>query len=193
MKIVLIRHFQTPGNLLGNYIGVTDEDLLPSIRLPAHIVYPKAERIYSSPLKRCIQTAKLIYPGQSILVKESLKECDFGTFEGKNYQQLCRESCYQEWLNRKGTIPFPNGEDPMKFRERCCKGFTECIAEAIHLGMKSVAFVVHGGTIMSIMEAFDSERKEFYDHQVKNGTGFVLTLEEEQWKQGNYRMKSVRI
>ena len=61
-RLYLIRHGITSGNLEGKYIGTTDlplceegEDAISS--LAALDVYPKVQKVYSSPLKRCLQTA----------------------------------------------------------------------------------------------------------------------------------------
>ena len=63
MKVVLIRHSKTAGNLLGRYIGTTDEPLCEEgIRLLENRSYPAAELVYVSPMKRCRETAALIYP-----------------------------------------------------------------------------------------------------------------------------------
>ena len=56
---------------------------------------------------------------------------------------------------------------------------------------KKIAFVVHGGTIMSVMEAFDQEKKEFYHWQVKNGKGFHFQIEEEKWQQGKRQFEEI--
>ena len=39
--------------------------------------------------------------------------------------------------------------------------------------VESAAFVVHGGTIMAVMEAFSEEKKSYYDWQVGNGEGVL--------------------
>ena len=67
IEIVLLRHSITAGNLEGRYIGSrTDEPLCPDgIALLENFVYPFVERIYVSPMKRCIQTAGLIWPEMS--------------------------------------------------------------------------------------------------------------------------------
>ena len=56
MKIILIRHGMTEGNLKRRYIGTMDEDLINTDCLKGD--YPKCERVVASPLKRCIQTAE---------------------------------------------------------------------------------------------------------------------------------------
>ena len=86
MKIILIRHGMTEGNLKRRYIGTTDEDLINTDCLKGD--YPKCERVVASPLKRCIQTAEYIYPNVDIEICDKLKECDFGDFENKSYEDL---------------------------------------------------------------------------------------------------------
>ena len=49
MKIILIRHGMTEGNLKRRYIGTTDEDLINTDCLKGD--YPKCERVVASPLK----------------------------------------------------------------------------------------------------------------------------------------------
>ena len=54
MRVILIRHSKTAGNLLGRYIGTTDESLCPEgIALLKQKTYPLAEALYVSPMKRC--------------------------------------------------------------------------------------------------------------------------------------------
>ena len=50
-------------------------------------------------MKRCIQTAQIIYPGREAVVVDDLKECDFGRFEGKNYIELSGDAYYQKWID----------------------------------------------------------------------------------------------
>lgn len=42
--------------------------------------------------------------------------------------------------------------------------------------ISSAAFVVHGGTIMSIMEAYAVPRRAYYGFQIGNGEGYELIL-----------------
>ena len=37
-----------------------------------------------------------------------------------------------------------------------------------------MALIVHGGTVMSIMEAFAQPPAGYYDYQIKNGCGYIL-------------------
>ena len=82
MRVVLIRHSKTAGNLKGRYIGTTDEPLCEEgIRLLEGKTYPTAELVYVSPMKRCRETASRIYPTLTQREEPLRRDCDFGEFE----------------------------------------------------------------------------------------------------------------
>ena len=189
-ELFLIRHGKTYGNTLGRYIGTTDEDLCQEgrealFRLKAETDFQavRPELVYASPLKRCVQTAEILFPEIPVKLVPDLRECDFGAFENKNYKELSGNDAYQAWIDSGGTLPFPGGESREAFQERCRKGFLE-VREDIRLQMDvRAALVVHGGTIMSILSAFASPEESgcgenFYRWQVKNGEGFRALWEE---------------
>lgn len=176
-RVCLLRHGKTAGNLEGRYIGVTDEPLceegrraLLAMRLPA------AERVYTSPLLRCRQTAELLWPGTETVQIPEFSECDFGEFENRNYAELNGNPAYQAWIDSGGTIAFPGGEDPLAFRARCVRGFERAMEDLKESGKKNAAVVCHGGTIMSILAVYGRPKRPFYGWQVKNGRGFLLEL-----------------
>lgn len=182
MKIYLIRHSFTEGNLKKRYIGRTDEPLCPEgeallkVRL-ARRMYPDVSRVFTSPMRRCVQTARLLYPNRELTVIDELSECDFGRFENKNYEELKGMPEYQSWLNSGGTMGFPEGESKESFTGRSLAGFETALKMCGCGGQTySAAFVVHGGTIMSIMEKYAVPRGAYYDFQIGNGEGYELVL-----------------
>lgn len=168
MKIYLIRHGKTAGNLERRYIGVTDEQLCSegTDELRGR-QYPDCELVIASPMKRCVETARLIYPEKEIVFCDDLAECDFGDFDGRNYIELSGNADYQRWIDSGGVLAFPNGESPDDFKARCVRGFDEMVRCYSERG--SIAFVVHGGTIMAVMERYGEPGRGFYDYQVGNG------------------------
>lgn len=175
MKINFIRHGKTVGNLEKRYIGRTDEPLCAEgIEEIKNIKYPSCDVIVSSPMKRCIQTAEIIYPKRTVLIYNDLRECDFGDFEDRNYVELSGNPDYQKWIDSNGTGTFPNGENPYDFRRRCTETFLKAVGRCsvVYYG-KNITFVVHGGTIMSVMAKFAVPKRDYYDFQVENGHGFV--------------------
>ena len=158
MKIAFIRHGKTEGNLTKKYVGRTDESLCEEgIReLNMNIIggmYDDIEpdKVIVSSMARCRQSTKLLFHDVELVEVEELKECDFGDFEGKNYSMLSGNEDYQRWIDSVGTLPFPNGESVEEFKDRCKKAFLEIVNK--YNSCKCLAFVVHGGSIMAIMEA----------------------------------------
>ena len=192
-ELILIRHGKTAGNLLGRYIGSrTDEPLCDEGREGlAGKQLPEVERLYVSPMKRCVETAEILWPGfdrKKMQKVTDLRECDFGDFENKNYKELSGNGDYQAWIDSNGTLPFPGGESNEAFRKRCCQAFQR-ITEGLQKQEEKTgqtlraAVVVHGGTIMAILERFGTPKKNYFDYQVKNGCGYRLTPVEgtDQW------------
>ena len=197
MELILIRHLKTPGNEKRQYIGSTDEALSEQevqnfVQKQKRKNYPPVQQVIVSPMKRCIQTAELIYPKNQVTQEELLKECDFGIFEGKTYEELKDKAEYQAWLDSGGTIAFPEGEDQKEFRLRCVKGMLCQIDRLCKENVESAAFVVHGGTIMAVLEQLAEDQKYFYHWQVENGGGYRILVDEEEWKSGVHRFREIQ-
>lgn len=176
MKLIFIRHGKTRGNAEGRYVGSTDEPLLAEgadyIKGRAEQgLYPAAEIVWTSPMKRCMQTAQLIYPNAEIHIEDDLRECDFGKFEYKNYVEMSEDEDYRAWVNSSGTLPFPQGEDADYFRKRCREAFLRVVSR--YEDDAVIAFIVHGGTMMSVFSRFEEPPSGYFDRQPKNAGGYI--------------------
>ena len=174
MRWILIRHGKTQGNLEKRYIGCrTDQPLCPEgveeLNALRQDLYPPVGRVFTSPLRRCRETAEILYPGVPTETVPDLRECDFGDFEGKNYSELNGRADYQAWIDSGGTLSFPGGESLEGFSARCLNAFDELKKRA---PQEDCALVIHGGTIMAVMTAWTGE--EYFNFQVDNGKGYVL-------------------
>ena len=165
--VLLLRHGETAGNALGRYIGSTDESLSAAGRAQVlRLRVPEVARVYVSPLKRCMETARLVYPHLTPAPVAGLRECDFGAFENKSYLDLQGDARYQQWIDSGGTLPFPGGECRQAFVARCAVAFLSLDLRA------DAAIVAHGGTLMAIMSRFALPRRDYFDFQTRCASGF---------------------
>lgn len=184
-EVLFIRHGQTAGNIEKRYVGRTDE---PLCELGRTIIEEK-RRIFEtikkeelilavSPMKRCIETAAILFPDVKPIIVDDFREMDFGAFEYKNYKELEGNPDYQRFIDSNGTTGFPNAEGRAEFSDRCCQAFERFCCEYMQENEKNKwIFVVHGGTIMSILERYESSHKDFYEWQIGPGEGVFCELE----------------
>lgn len=204
MEILLIRHGMTRGNLEHRYVGRTDEALCAQgverlRRQFAELVRQLSVtwsdcvrdnagdrifcgvRIRTSPMRRCIQTAELLaaYMGQvslDLVRVQGLQEMDFGKFEYKNYEELRNDNDYQRYLDTNGRSAFPGAETWEGFRKRCIHAFAGQLRILESQQVQKAVFVMHGGSIMSVMEHFARPQQDYFCWQVENGGGFRLKI-----------------
>lgn len=174
-EIFFIRHGATAGNLEKRYIGRTDEPLSAAgekqarglkEKLRLEVSDLRVDRIFMSPLLRTLQTAKILFPNAEYTAEPDLTETDFGIFEGKNADELSESSEYRAWVDSMCLAPIPGGESVADFKARCCAAFLRIIKN-VPEGSRTV-FVVHGGVVMSVLEAFAVPKRGFYEYSIGN-------------------------
>lgn len=171
MTVYLIRHGKTQGNVERRYIGSTDQPLCSQGRAELrNKTGPEADRIIASPLLRCRETAEILYPGKGVEIVDDLRETDFGAFENHTYEELKDDPQYRAWLDGAGEAAPPGGESKGEQQARTVRAFRSVMAACGE--DERVAFVVHGGTIMCLLEALEPSHR-FYDWQAPNGGGYA--------------------
>ena len=187
----LIRHALTKENTEGKYIGQTDVEAskegLDQIKnlMSENEGYPYADVVISSPLKRCTQTAKLIYPDKEPVIMQDLIEYDFGDFEGMTADELKDLDTFKDWI--AGTYPeepVPFGESQKQFNDRICGCFVRIVEGIIRSGTASTAIITHGGVIMSLMAAFAIPEAPMHEWLTPNGCGYTLRIDPTVWRMG---------
>ena len=188
-KIHLLRHGLTD-NTEGKYIGHTDvslsEEGIEQIeQMKRDYIYPYAEVVFSSPLSRCKDTAKLIYPDAKMLVIDDLIEYNFGEFEGRNADELHeKEPLFDRWLRGEEDIAPPFGESNSDFAKRVCTAFASIAEGIMKAGYEETAIVTHGGVIMTIMAAFALPEASMHEWMTPSGCGYTLRLDPFIWMNG---------
>ncbi len=178
IRIVFIRHGATAGNLEKRYIGRTDEPLCELGISQVETLKEAAfhpDKLFVSPMLRTRQTAEILFPQMAYTTVKDMTETDFGIFEGKTADELSTVVEYQIWVDSWCQGAIPQGESTAAFKKRCCKAFDKTIQTV--LDDTTVVFVVHGGTIMAILEEYARPQKDFYSYHISNGAYISCTYE----------------
>lgn len=187
--LYLIRHGITQGNLDGKYIGQTDLSLCTDGKrqieeLRDAGIYPEIEKLYSSPLSRCLETAEIIYPDKKLMIIDELCEMDFGDFEGKTADQLQDLPEYAEWIKGGVESAPPNGEKYGDFMLRCIDGLDSVFSDMMKNDVTRAACVTHAGVITNLLCGFGLPKGRPADWLCSPGNGFEIILTPFLWQKG---------
>lgn len=187
MELILVRHGKTEYNEQKKYCGALDPSLseagrreLEAAEINRYLLEHPPEMVFSSPMKRALETADLLckdFPALPLLVVQELRECDFGDFEGRAFEgDLEHDPAYRAWVDSFCEDPIPGGDFPDRFREDAVIGFESVIESCKMEGVQSAMVVTHGGVIGGILEAVAEPRKRWNEYRVPNGGYVVLEL-----------------
>lgn len=178
MKLILVRHGETDWNAKSKILSRTDIELNKNGKKQAKIVAKKLKKenfdlIYSSTLKRALQTAEEINKYHKLEIKKTnlLFERDFGDFEGTNYNKLDLREIRDNHLYKKYNM-----EKPEIFEKRitdfiekyCCKKHG-----------KTILIVAHSGTLKMILYHLLKIKTSFeiFRKQVQKNNTSISTIE----------------
>ena len=185
VTLLLLRHGETQANRERRYLGRTDEPLCAGgietlLSYQEQDRYPAVQYLFVSPMKRCLETAEILYPGLCPVVISEWREMDFGRFEYQNYEDLKNDIQYQAWIDSGGELDFPEGESRKDFILRCelgfrrmCETLRRMTAEATEKSA-SVGVIAHGGTIMALLSSYGG--KSYFDCQRATGRGYLCRM-----------------
>jgi broad specificity phosphatase PhoE len=178
-KLVLIRHGAT--NLTGTFCGHTDPPLNSVGREQAQALARLSlkwniGRIYSSDLKRAIETAHPIAAvnGLPILVRTELREISFGDWEGRRWSDLRADK--PDIAIPESLLDFcpPGGEAFPSFRDRVIRILT-CLAG--ECDRQTAAVVTHLGVIYAALnEARSTHRDQVQQYRIEHGSVYPILI-----------------
>ena len=180
--LYFIRHGITAGNVRREFFGQRDYPLLPEevSRLESLVSeneMPVISALYVSPMMRCRKTAEIFFPGMEQRIVRGFREMDFGEWEGKTNEDLTGDPRYQAFIDSGGMTQFPGGESKATFQQRVMEDFRRILPE-LHeeAAQGAAAFVVHGGTIMGILDAFTGPEIPYFHWLTNNTEGFRCVI-----------------
>lgn len=184
--IHLIRHGAISPTLMGRYIGVTDVALSEEgkkdiQKLDSTMDYPYAKIVFTSPLKRCVETARLIYPNSEPLVIDQLSEYHFGEWENCSADELKGNENFAKWLAGDNSVKPPRGESNADFTRRICIMFESIVDGLIKTGNTDAAIITHGGVMNTLLAVYGLPQAKPFDWACDNGYGYSLRVTPALW------------
>ena len=185
-RISIIRHGLTEANEKGIYIGSTDMPL--SQKGASELAmkmdefdYPSVQRVYSSPLSRCTETAEILFPEIELVRADGLRELDLGEFEGKTVDELVNRSDYKDWLKGGVDTRAPKGESFGEMTARIFSALHSIINDMMQEGITNTAIVTHAGIITNMLVGFGLPKYEPKYLQAQAGEGFDIMVTTQMW------------
>lgn len=177
MEVILVRHGQTKENKDKVFHGWIDSSLddiglEQANSIAAHLSGEQIDAILTSPLKRTVDTARIIASKKNdceIFQEDGIKEINFGLFEGLTYSEI--SSMYRDeaskWEQESLKYRFPQGESIPDFFNRI-KAFWD---NMIQKDYKKVVLVTHEGCIRCILSYITNNCVDlFWKYSVKTGS-----------------------
>ncbi|MBR6874111.1 MAG: phosphoglycerate mutase family protein [Ruminococcus sp.] len=186
-KIRLIRHGMTSANSEGRYIGVTDTPLSADgikqlYEKADKLYYPQVQKVYTSPLKRCKQTADILYHDAFTVELGLLAEMNFGDFENKRQEQLYDEPAFKQWIEGGIDAAPPGGESARDVMNRCYEALNIIISDMMYEGFTEAAVITHSGIIVNMLSCFGVPKLRPADYCCDFGEGFEIGITAAMWQ-----------
>lgn len=159
-RLIFVRHAEAEGNVTRRFHGWTDGDITEKGHKQAEtaaqaLMDAKIDVLYSSSLKRTLQTAEYISKLKNlpIIRTDKLREINGGKWEGERWDELQSKwpHEYDTWENKPHLHKMPSGESMSEFQKRLMDEVKYIIAN--NMG-KNICIVTHGTAIRSMMCIF---------------------------------------
>jgi broad specificity phosphatase PhoE len=162
IELVMIRHGQTEWNASGRFQGRSDVALTEVGKIQAKLIQRALEkerfdRAYSSPLRRALETARIILEPHALepVVEPRLREFDFGAWEGLTWEEI------------KARFPSVRKHEITSAKAYAPEGgerFDDVVARAMSFIQELRGFdgarvlaVTHAGVLHAILEIFRND------------------------------------
>jgi len=156
-KIILIRHGAIEDKYRRLYIGTTDvplseKGLKDSEAIGKYIADIDCDHIFASPMLRVRQTFETALGSEKIKTveyKDSLREINFGDWEGKSLKEITKEypDETKDWTKPANGFGFPNGSNLQDFHAEIDL-FKQTLVDSTG---SSIMVFAHGGVILSLI------------------------------------------
>jgi broad specificity phosphatase PhoE len=190
LTVFLLRHGETAWNKLGRVMGRSQVPLgadgIQQIEKVAPLVAAlELDGIYTSPLRRAVQTAKLVAQGTNLPItkSEGLNEIAFGDWTGRHFDDLIDDELYRRFIKSPAKTVLPGGETISDVQGRGLRVINEA-AQKVPGGR--FLFVSHGDVIRAILSHYMKlPLNEYRRLRVDNGSLSALQTDR-RWAEIKY-------
>jgi len=136
--LYIVRHGETPWNRDKIFRGHADIELsetglLQAARVGEALASVELERIYSSPLRRCQQTALATKCGKDVPIEvlDGIIDIDYGDWSGQPDEQVASNypELYRQYQVTPESVTFPNGESLGQAQSRAMTALDVAISQ----------------------------------------------------------------
>lgn len=163
----IFRHGETAFNAQrrmqgsGTDMGLTELGKKQAFDLAEKLCPCGVEAVFSSPLKRALETAEVVACAAKcdVFVKNDLRECFYGDAEGMPVKRVCEKfsDVYKNWNDPEvWDIAYPNGESKRTALHRIWFQIEELKQQPYQV----MGIAMHGGTMASLLNFLHHNFKE---------------------------------
>lgn len=185
MRVFVARHGETTWNVAGRYQGRRESTLTPRGERQAHALLEPMRaagvgRIISSPLMRCVETARPTADAMRLPIErdERLIEIAHGTWEDRLREEIAANDPvrYHAWRHDPANVAFENGESLADVVARW-----NDFAAALRAHEPTLV-VTHDAVLrVAIVVAARRGLDRFWDAKVENGAYAVFDVDDGAW------------
>ncbi len=171
MELYIVRHGETVWNAQKRLQGNTDIELNENGRRLAAITghaleQTRIDKIYSSPLSRAYETAKLIAGTRNIPIfkNDLLKELSFGDWEGQNMSVLLKDENQKFRYFFKEPHLYEATEHGESLEDLCARAavFMKTVIEPQERDCERIMIVGHGAINKALMMHIKQQKMQFF-------------------------------
>jgi broad specificity phosphatase PhoE len=152
-RVYLVRHGENRANLTKEFsykkvdYPLTAKGVLQAHQTGEHFKGKEIHEIYSSPLKRAQQTAKIIagYLDMRVSEMEIFREVNVGSLEcHPDFKEAweINHRIVKTWMGGQPEEPYPDGENLLEIQQRMRAGIEQVVRGKIG---RNILIVAHGG------------------------------------------------
>ncbi len=185
MNVYVVRHGETDWNREGRYQGRRESKLTElghaqALAVGIALAGRPIERIVSSPLVRCRETAHPLSEriGVAVHTDDRLIEIAHGTWEGRLRDEIARDepAMMKQWRTHPERVRFAGGESLAEVLARW-RAFAESVS-----GERDLAVVTHDVLVrVALLDATDRPLSRLWEPRVVNGGYARFSVEKGRW------------